>query len=91
MQRLLHVGKMGGGRRRIVLPPVERTQKGGVRVGDHPSSPPNSAARIASTSLAEKTRSPQVLRSRAIMSGFTSRGAERVGQARGERRTCQPW
>ena len=25
MQRLLHVGKMGGGRRRIVLPPVERT------------------------------------------------------------------
>ena len=40
--------------RGIVLPPVERAEKRSIREGDHPSSPSNSAARMAATSLVEK-------------------------------------
>src|ERR1035437_388012 len=72
MQRLRHGFEMRRRRRGIVLLHVKRAQKRRVREGNHPSSPSNSAARISATSLAEKTRSPQVSFNCAMMSALTS-------------------
>ena len=55
-----------------------RTRESDARMGDHPSSPPSSASRIAATSSIENTRSPQPSLSRAMMSGL---GADRVVEA----------
>ena len=84
VQGFRHVPEMRRRRRRIVLAPVDGAEKGGVREGDHPCSPSNSAARMSATSLAEKTRSPQVCFKRARMSGLTSLVS--LGGAGGRRR-----
>ncbi len=63
----MHVGDHTWG---MHLLPVERAKKGCIRKSDHPSSPSNSASRIAMTSVSLNTRSPQIAFSRPAKSVF---------------------
>ncbi len=70
-QFFLHRAEVRGSNSRIVLKNVKGAQKRSVGKRYHPSSPSNSAARIAATSASEKMRSPQVSFNCAMKSGLT--------------------
>ncbi len=70
-ERSWHLRKIAGSYRGVRLQTIQGTKKRSVGKSTHqPTSPASSSSRIACTSSIVKTRSPQFLRNRAMMSTF---------------------